>query len=134
MFLAFSKRATQQAAIGTWTQTCDHLTETMRIGMDGDEPKIPWFQRKVFDLLLGVILSRRWMASGITTIPRLEPADHEEDNLERVELCLATLAEAQAFPGPLENYPLCDTMTLEKWKLLMVIHAQHHLGFLKADD
>ncbi|MEM6799252.1 MAG: DUF1569 domain-containing protein [Planctomycetota bacterium] len=123
------------AAGGAWnlSQTADHLSETMRLGMDGDEPRLNWLMRKVFGAVLSLILARRWMMSGAPTIPRLTPDSLEADDPAKIGRLLATLAEARDFSGPLPPYPLCDNMTLEKWKRLMVIHAQHHLGFLAPE-
>ncbi|MEM6329310.1 MAG: DUF1569 domain-containing protein [Planctomycetota bacterium] len=127
-------RTAGYAAGGRWnlSQVCDHLTGTMRLGLDGDQPRVAWAVRKAFGVLLAVILARRAMVSGAPTLPRLTPEALTEDDPQRIDRCLATLAEARDFAGPLPPYPLCDNMTLDKWKRLMVIHAQHHLGFLGA--
>ncbi|MEN0111536.1 MAG: DUF1569 domain-containing protein [Planctomycetota bacterium] len=118
---------------GKWnlSQVCDHLTETMRIGMDGDEPRVPWPMRKVFGAILWVARKQRVMMRGAPTIPRLTPEERDADDPERIDRCLRTLAEARDFAGPLPPYPLCDGMTVESWQDLMVVHGQHHLRFLE---
>lgn len=118
---------------GAWnlSQVCEHLRETMRIGMDGDEPRLSWPMRKVFGCVFWYVLRKRSMMTGAPTIPRLTPKEMSEDDPAMIEACLATLAEARDFAGPLPPSPLMDGMTLEKWKDLMVIHAQHHLRFLQ---
>lgn len=120
------------SATGRWnlSQICEHLRETMRIGIDGDEPRLSWVQRKVFGTIFWFVLRYRTMVNGAPTIPRLTPEPMEADDPAMIDRCLATLAEARDFAGPLPPYPLMDGMTLEKWKNLMVIHAQHHLRFL----
>ena len=117
---------------GNWNlaQTCHHLTMTMRVGLDGDAPRAHWLMRKIFGLMLNFVLWRRSMPAGVKTIPTLEPPELAEDDPQLIELCLATLAESRGFPGPLPPYPLADGMTLDKWKRLQVVHAQHHLSFL----
>ncbi|MEO0531377.1 MAG: DUF1569 domain-containing protein, partial [Planctomycetota bacterium] len=119
-------------ATGNWnlSQIGDHLSETMRIGMDGDEKRVAWPLRKVFGVILWLARRNRTMVTGAPTLPRLEPAEIAEDDPAKIDRLLATLAEARDFAGPLPPYPLMDGMTLEKWKNLMVIHAQHHLRFL----
>jgi len=119
-------------ATGNWnlSQTCEHLTKTMRVGLDGDEPRASWLMRKTFGLMLNFVLWRRSMPAGVKTIPSLEPPAMAEDDPQLIDLCLATLAESRDFPGPLPRYPLADGMTLDKWKRLQVVHAEHHLRFL----
>lgn len=119
-------------ARGNWnlSQVSDHLSETMRIGMDGDEPRLPWPMRKIFGLVLGYARRSRWMMSGAPTLPRLTPPELQDDDTAKIDRLLATLTEARDHPGPLPPYPLCDGLTLEGWKDLMVVHAQHHLRFL----
>lgn len=120
---------------GNWnlSQTCDHLSGTMRIGLDGDEPRLPWIQRKVFGMVFRYLIWRHTMPIGAPTIPRITPEEMNQDNDESIDRCLATLAEARDFPGPLAPYPLMDGMTLPMWKKLMTIHAQHHLRFLQPN-
>lgn len=119
-------------AHGNWnlSQIGEHLTGTMRIGIDGDEPRLPWAMRKLFGPMFRFFIWRRFMPSGAGTLPRLQPEELTEDDPEKIDRCLATLAEARDFQGPLPPYPLMDGMTLPMWKDLMIIHAQHHLRFL----
>lgn len=120
-------------ATGKWnlSQIGDHLSETMRIGMDGDEKRLPWPMRKVFGLILGYARRSRKMMAGAPTLPRLTPEPLEADDPAKIDRLLTTLAEARDFAGPLPPYPLCDGLTLDGWKDLMVVHAQHHLRFLE---
>lgn len=120
-------------ATGKWnlSQICEHVRETIRIGIDGDEPRLSWPMRKVFGLIFAQVLRSRTMVTGAPTIPRLTPEPMEADDPATIDRCLETLAEARDFAGPLPPYPLMDGMTLEKWKNLMVIHSQHHLRFLQ---
>ena len=113
------------------SQTCEHLTGTMRIGLDGSVPRLPWIQRKVFGAMFRFLIWRRSMPRGAGTLPELVPNERAEDDPALIETCLATLAESRDFPGPLKPYPLMDGMTLEMWKELMTIHAQHHLRLLE---
>ena len=118
---------------GNWnlSQTCFHLTQTMRVGMDGDEPRLPWAMRKVTTVVLWFARKRRWMPAGIGTLPRLTPEEFAEDDPTEIDRCLATLTEAGDFAGPLPPYPLADGMTVSSWRELMVVHSQHHLRYLE---
>lgn len=120
-------------ANGKWnlSQIGDHVAETCRIGMDGDEKRLPWPVRKVFGPVLGLAMRRRRMFAGAPTLPRLTPEPMQADDPAKIENLIATLAESRDFAGPLPPYALCDGMTVESWKDLMVVHAQHHLGFLE---
>lgn len=120
-------------ATGKWnlSQIGDHLVGTMRIGIDGDEPRLPWPMRKVFGLILGYARRSRTMMAGAPTLPRLTPAPLEAEDPAKIDCLLATLAEARDHAGPLPPYPLCDGLSLDDWKDLMVVHAQHHLRFLE---
>lgn len=120
-------------ANGKWnlSQIGDHVSETCRIGMDGDEKRLPWPMRKVFGLVLRYALRSRWMMAGAPTLPRLTPEPLQADDPAKINRLIATLAESRDFAGPLPPYPLCDGMTLDSWKDLMVVHTQHHLGFLE---
>ena len=119
---------------GNWnlSQTADHLTETMRIGMDGDQPRLPWPVRKMVGLIFRWrVFPKRSMPAGVGTLPRLTPEPMDADDPAKIDRLLATLAEARDFPGPLPPYPLMDGLKLDQWKELMTIHAQHHLRRLE---
>lgn len=119
---------------GQWnlSQTADHLSETMRIGMDGDEPRVAWPLRKMMTWVVRPIVFRtRSMVSGAPTLPRFTPEPMQADDPAKIERLVSTLAEARDFPGPLPPYPLMDGLSLAEWKELMTIHAQHHLRFLE---
>lgn len=117
---------------GRWSlsQVCDHLTKTMRVGLDGHEPRMPWVVRKVFGVVIRWMLRRGRMFSGAVAPGILQPTAPAEDPAT-IELCLATLAECRDRRDPIPPYLLCDGLSLDDWKRLMVIHAQHHLGFLE---
>ncbi len=119
-------------ATGKWnlSQMAEHLSGTIRIGIDGDEKRLPWLMRKVAWHVLARARRTRKMFNGAPTLPRLVPAPTGSDDPAEINRLIATLAEARDFAGPLPPYPLCDGLTLEDWKDLMVVHSQHHLGFL----
>jgi hypothetical protein len=117
---------------GNWnlTQVCDHLTRTMRVGLDGHEPRLPWALRKLVWPLARYTLWRGRMVSGAPAPAFVVPAVTEDD-FSTVDVFFATLAEARDRRDPIPPYVLCDGLTLDDWRRLMVIHAQHHLAFLE---
>lgn len=117
------------------TQICEHLTATMRGGMDGFGFRVPWIVRAtLMKWMLGRMLKNRKMISG-PTLKQLKPTSPPgEDDNEVIEKCIATLGEAANFPGPINDYPLLDNLGVDDWKQLMWLHAAHHLGFLVAND
>ncbi|MEQ8850071.1 DUF1569 domain-containing protein [Botrimarina sp.] len=126
-------RADGYVAHGKWnlSQMADHLCGTMRVGMDGGEPRLAWPLRKVTGSVLWLARRSRWMPSGLGTLPQLTPPALEADDPAKIDRLEATLAEARDFAGPLPPYPLADGLSVEQWRELMVVHAQHHLRFLE---
>lgn len=122
---------------GNWnlSQICDHLAATLRGGMHGGIKPMPWIARATAGKLLTeyILLSRR-MGSGFPTPVELAPAQLPADDPARVDECIATLAEARDFSGPLRPHPYCLGLTLPKWKRLMLIHCGHHLSFLQPAE
>ena len=123
-------------ALGKWnlSQMGDHLSETIRVGIDGDEKRLPWILRKVAWHVLARARRTRRMLNGAPTVPRLIPEPLEADDPAKIDNLIAALEEARDFPGPLPPYVLCDGLSLEQWKDLMVVHSQHHLGFLIPNE
>ncbi|QDV80465.1 DUF1569 domain-containing protein [Botrimarina mediterranea] len=117
---------------GRWSlsQMSDHLTKVMRVGMDGSMPRLPWLARKMVWPLARWTLWRGAMISGAPAPKPVLPAEARDDE-SAIDRCLATLAEARDRREPIPPYVLLDGLTLDDWKRLMVIHAQHHLRFLE---
>ena len=120
-------------AHGKWslTQICDHLTKTMRGGMDGFDFRIPWILRVlVTGPMFRRLLRTRHMPSGIPTFQIVKPITPTQEQPEVIETCIQTLKECRDFAGPLPTHPAADWMTVEQWRDIMWIHAAHHLGYL----
>jgi hypothetical protein len=117
---------------GKWnlSQVCDHLTRTVRIGLDGDKPRFPWIARKLFAVVLRRSIRTRRMMAGASTAGYLLPADADADDPQKIDAFLAVLHEAKEFSGSLRNFPLMDGITPDTWRELQVVHCQHHLAFL----
>ena len=125
---------------GKWglTEICEHLTRTMRLGMDGTGQPLPWIVRKtVGPWLLRRTIARRRMLAGLPAPPVVQPSPTEtpeRDDPETIARCVATLREAAAFEGPLVRFPLADGVSVTQWRELATVHAAHHLGFLVPQE
>ncbi|HEV7282019.1 MAG TPA: DUF1569 domain-containing protein [Pirellulaceae bacterium] len=126
-------------ATGKWTlsQICEHLTATMRMGLDGGQ-RMPWLLRKTMGAwMIRSWLKKRSMRAGLPTLDRLRPkingdgeATKAADDPGAIAACLATLREVRDFSGELPPHSMCDGVDLPRYQDLCVIHAQHHLGYL----
>jgi hypothetical protein len=129
---------------GKWnlSQICEHLTATMRMGLDGGQ-RMPWLLRKTMGAwLIRSWLKKRALRSGLPTLDRLLPQTKRDgaasdaagndgaDDRAAIETCIATLHEVRDFAGELPPHSMCDAIDLPTYKELCVIHAQHHLGYL----
>ncbi|MEN1679039.1 MAG: DUF1569 domain-containing protein [Planctomycetota bacterium] len=123
---------------GKWnlSQLCEHLTGTMRIGLDGTMKPLPYLARATLGNFVFWLFTRRVSRgiAGIKTMPELEPVDRDDDDQEVISVCLATLQEARDRTEPIPPYALTTSATLDQWRQMMIVHAQHHLEFLKPVD
>lgn len=120
--------------LGKWNlgQICEHLTETIRFGLDPSNRRLPWIVRKLFTTrAFHRVLRTRKMATGIPIPRRIKPKSSAElDDPTKIDEYLALVTEIQEFQGPLPPFPLADDVRLEDWKQIQWIHAGHHLSFL----
>lgn len=120
---------------GNWnlTQVCEHLSDTIRVELDGTIKPLPWILRAtVGNLVLWLFASRIVHGiSGIPTLATLVPKPREADDPDRIAHCLETHAEARDCPELVHTYPLATSVTADRWREMMTVHAQHHLEFLK---
>lgn len=128
-------RESGYSAGGNWnlSQMCEHLNGTMRIGLDGGLKPFPWILRVTLGNFMFWLFRNRYTRgfNGVSTLPELVPCglDTEDDTL--IDACLETLAEARDRTTPLPPYPVASQPTVEQWQQMMIVHAQHHLEFLK---
>lgn len=119
---------------GNWnlSQVCEHLAKTMHGGLHGGIQPGPWILRAtIYRLLFGIVLLTGKMPSGAKAPPEITPGDRTDDDSAKIEECLAILIEARDRQEPIPPSPFVTGMHLKKWKRLMLIHARHHLSFLK---
>ena len=118
------------------SQICEHLTGTMRGGMDGFGFRLPWILRATLvKWIFRYSLRRRKLFSGAPTLPFLKPnSSTQSDDDQVIDECIAETRRAMAFDGSLENYALLDNLTVEDWQQFMWLHASHHLSFLKPNE
>ncbi len=123
---------------GNWnlTQICEHLTATMKGGMEGFGFRLPWVLRAtVLKWSFKHILKTRKLNSGFPTFSVLKPKHSGlEDDQPTIVLCMETCLRASAFPGPMTDYALVDDLSVQDWRDFMWIHASHHLSFLIPNE
>ena len=120
--------------LGTWdlAKTCDHLTVTMRMSLDGFPPDTrPFWPLRV----LGPTLVK-WTVLGLGRMPRGVPLPHPalgvtDPRAEQTAIshCVATLrevAEAQQF----KRNPVMGSLSPKQWRRFHLVHTAHHLGLL----
>jgi hypothetical protein len=127
---------------GQWdlAQTCRHLTDWMRAGLD-HAPPIPLVMRLVLGVLsrtiapgmLRKILTERKMQSGLGTI-KTTVHPPEPDAAAAVEEFAQTAARLSVHAGPWQWSPLFRTPNREQSIDLHLIHIMHHLGRLKPRE
>lgn len=119
--------------LGKWnlSQICDHLGKTTEAGLRPKGKRMPWILRKLFGepMTRSTLKNRGMKAGGMTAKFLLPDTKVVDEQPEMIDRYLNLVREADAFPGPLPPYILCD-IELEDWKQLQWIHAAHHLGFL----
>ncbi|QDT70156.1 hypothetical protein MalM25_31010 [Planctomycetes bacterium MalM25] len=128
-------RDNKYAQGGEWnlSQVCEHLTETVRIELDGAMKPLPWVLRATVGNFVFWLFASRIVhgLSGIPTLPQLVPKPLDADDSGSIERCLDTLHEARDCPALTHTYPLATSVTVDRWREMMTVHAQHHLEFLK---
>lgn len=117
---------------GAWSleAMCDHLTKTMRIGLDGTHKPAPWLLRATIGNLVFWLFASRVLPglSGVKTLPELVPEGVVDAGA--IDRCLDTLREAIARTAPLPTYPFATSVSLDRWRQMMLVHSEHHLEFL----
>ncbi|MEO1528441.1 MAG: DUF1569 domain-containing protein [Planctomycetota bacterium] len=129
--------STPYQQLGKWnlTQACQHLTATMKGGMEGFGFRFPWILRvTVAKWGFDYGLKKRKMFAGMPTIRPLKPtAPGDEDNQEIIQQCIETCQAVAVFRGEIKDYPLLNHVETDDWRDFMWVHASHHLGFLVPD-
>lgn len=125
---------------GKWnlTQICEHLSATMRGGMEGFGFRMPWVLRAtMIEWGFRYLLRRRKLFAGAPTFKSLKPsADAVADQDSVIDDCIEICRKVADFQGPIVDYPLLNDVSVQDWRDFMWIHAAHHLSFLvpKLDD
>jgi hypothetical protein len=119
--------------LGHWdlAQVCDHLTYFMQGSLDGYTFRVPWLFKVLFGrLALGLILKNRRMKAGITTPQKPLPAPGGDESAA-IERYRQVVERLQAHQGELHASPFFGYLTPQQWRELHLIHASHHVGFLR---
>ena len=118
------------------SQICEHLTATMRGGMDGFGFRLPWILRATLvKWIFRYSLRSRKLFAGAPTLRVLKPKSScQADDDQVIDECIAETRRAMVFDGSLENYAMLDNLTVKDWQQFMWLHASHHLSFLRPTE
>ena len=119
---------------GNWSlgQICDHLAIFMRGSLDGYSWKIPWvFRVTIGSFFLRRILRQKKMATGVK-VPKVFLPGEPTDDVASVESFLELVRRYQYHTGPMAPSPLSGKLSRQEWDQLHLIHAAHHLSFLRS--
>lgn len=121
--------------LGNWnlTMVCDHVGTGAKTAMDGFPKQGPWYIRKIAGpILIKLMLRQRRMKAGLKVpdwwLPQAVP-----DDPKKVDDFLRTIARFREFDGPMKPHPFLGKLSREQWRQLVLIHAAHHLSFLRPD-
>ena len=124
---------------GNWTlgQTCGHLAEWMRYPIDGF-PVMPLPIRVIFWMLKKTVLpgmKRKILAEGfkggMMTAPESVPKEGEMSDQEGIDKLQEVVDRLKAHREGLFPSPLFGPMDVEMHTTVTLLHANHHLGYLK---
>jgi hypothetical protein len=121
--------------LGAWdlAKTCDHLTVTMRMSLDGYPPEVrfSWPAR----VLGGTVI--KWTLVGLGRMPRGIPLPHASMNPQDVRAeqtamthCIATLREFGERTTDFYANPLMGKLSPQQYRKFHLVHAAHHLSLL----
>lgn len=127
--------------VGKWdlTQTCLHLSKTMRSSVQGFDGRLPWILRLVVQLI-GVkrrAYRTRRLRTGLPA-PKdfIYPSDGGDP--QKQQQAIARLIEAieifQQGRGRYTSHPAFGRISDDEWYQFHVIHAMHHLSFLRPNQ
>jgi hypothetical protein len=120
---------------GNWAlgQICDHLAIFLRGSLDGFSWMIPWiFRVTIGRYFLRRILRQTKMATGMRVPKVFLPGEPVGDAVS-VESFLQVLRRYQNHNGPMAPSPFAGNLPRQEWDQLHLIHAAHHLSFLRVE-
>lgn len=123
---------------GQWdlTQICDHVAAAVNGAVDGAPFRIGW-PMKVMVRVMGMkgrMFRTRRLRAGLPAPSQLvfKPADsdpqREEQAVKNLENAITRYREAR---GRYHDHPIFGPLTDDQWDQFHVIHAAHHLSFLR---
>lgn len=118
---------------GAWnlSQVCEHLANTLSVGLHGGMKPMPWLLRAtVYRAIFELVILTGKMPSGAQAPPELTPDEREADDPTAIQRCLDLLVEARDRVDPIPPNPFVTGMHLKKWRKLQYVHCAHHLSFL----
>jgi hypothetical protein len=121
--------------LGMWdlSRTCDHLTLTMRMSLDGFPPDTkPFWPLRILGptVVKWAVLGLGWMGRGAPLPhPSLAIGDPRAEQTA-VSHCIATFREVRDFDGEFARNPVMGRLSAKQWQRFHLVHAAHHLSLL----
>jgi hypothetical protein len=118
--------------VGQWElcQACDHLSNVMRMSMEGFPFKAPWYIHLLAPLLVkGRMFKTRRMREGFQAPSAVMPSGGGDEKTS-VNKCKDLLKRVRDYPGEFEPNPFFGKLTADEWRQHHLIHSAHHLSFL----
>jgi len=119
--------------IGNWdlAQVCAHLAFFIEGALDGQKFKTPWLLRTLFGRpVLRRILTQRRMKVGIPA-PRPSIPSAVLDESSEVQRLQRLFERLEKHRGAYHPSPFFGDLTAAQWRELSLIHAAHHLSYLR---
>lgn len=127
-------RARGYRSLGKWDlgQILRHLNAFMRYSLEGFPNRLPGFVGKILrPLFLDRSLKSGRMPGGIPTLRQsVFPPSDDAETERAIEDFRALARRLVEETGPTHPSPLFGPLTRDEWRLVHLVHAAHHLGFL----
>lgn len=119
---------------GNWdlSQILEHVGDGLKTAVEGNKNQGPWIVRKLIGpFLFRRMLRTRKMKAGIK-VPDWWLPGPSHDESASVDQFRSTVSAFQKMPGPAQPHPFLGNLSKADWNELGLIHAAHHLSFLKS--
>jgi hypothetical protein len=117
--------------VGNWSlgQTCNHLTRSITLTLEGSPERAPWLVRKT----IGPLILRRILTTGRfpawIALPKKYVPKPGVDARAEAEALRAALRRLAAHSGPVADHPFAGPIPRAAWERFHCIHCAHHLSF-----
>ena len=119
--------------VGDWdlAQICHHVALPINQCIDGFAFKAPWLLRLLGPPLMRRIFRQRRIKAGLKAPgPMIPPAGL--DQAKAIDGLRQAVGRLRDHAGPYQRHPLGGELSPQQWHDFHLIHAAHHLSFLRS--